>query len=94
VNADINATREELSMQKDIHTIVFIVYMTFVMGTLIFSEAQNMEMMSNEYAWIITEGFSAILNVLKESRITSMQGILGTISYIPNSIRLLVFGPK
>jgi ionotropic glutamate receptor len=51
-----------------------------------------MERMNNEYVWIITKGFSIVLDVLKESSIASMQGILGIKSYIPNSIKLFDFG--
>jgi ionotropic glutamate receptor len=52
-NEDRNTMREKIFELKDMQTRVFIVHMTFMLGTLLFSEAQNMKMMSNEYAWII-----------------------------------------
>eukprot|EP00253_Pinus_taeda_P007122 PITA_07122 len=91
--ANRSATRAKLSQLKDMQiTRVFVVHMTFELGTLFFSEARNMGMMNNsEYAWIITEGLSAVLDVMNESTIASMEGVLGTRSYIPNSTQLLDF---
>eukprot|EP00253_Pinus_taeda_P018895 PITA_18895 len=94
--ANISATRAKLSELKDMQiTRVFVVHMTLELGTHFFSEAWNMGMMNNsEYAWIITEGLSAVLDVMNKSTIASMEGVLGTRSYIPNSTQLLDFGRR
>eukprot|EP00253_Pinus_taeda_P013220 PITA_13220 len=92
-NANGSATRAKLSELKDMQiTRVFVIHMTSELGTLFFSEARKMGMMNNsENAWIITEGLSAFLDVMNESSIASMEGVLGSRIYIPNSTRLLDF---
>lgn len=78
MNTPRNEVIDKLQALKDEETKVFIIHMTSHLGTIHFSEANNMGMMTMYYAWIITQGFITILDVLNESSIMSMQGVLET----------------
>jgi len=93
-NANRSAARVKLSELKDVQMRVFVVHMTSDLGALLFSEAQNMGMMSSEYAWIIIEGLSIVLDVMNESSMASMESVLGTRSYILNSRQLHNFDSR
>ncbi|KAH9319674.1 hypothetical protein KI387_021443, partial [Taxus chinensis] len=59
--------------------------MTSEPGISLFSVAKDIGMMGEEYVWIITDGFSSVLDVLNSSTIDSMKGTLGTRTFIPIS---------
>ncbi|XP_026420498.1 glutamate receptor 2.1-like [Papaver somniferum] len=67
-------------------TRVFVVHMTPSLGIRVFQKAKMIGMMSEGYAWIITDGLSNILGSFNSSVIDSMQGVLGVRPYIPRSI--------
>ncbi|KAF8400404.1 hypothetical protein HHK36_013702 [Tetracentron sinense] len=82
---------EELNKLATMQTRVFVVHMTASLGSRLFKHAHEAEMMSDGYAWIITDGLSMILDPMNPSAIDSMQGVLGIQPYLPESKRLQDF---
>ncbi|KAF8400403.1 hypothetical protein HHK36_013701 [Tetracentron sinense] len=76
---------EELNKLATMQTRVFVVHMTASLGSRLFKYAHKAEMMSDGYAWIITDGLSMILDPMNPSAVDSMQGVLGIQPYIPKS---------
>ncbi|KAF8400400.1 hypothetical protein HHK36_013698 [Tetracentron sinense] len=64
-------------------TRVFVVHMTVSLGSRLFAKAKETRMMTEGYAWIITDGLSSMLDLMTPSTIDSMQGVLGVKPYIP-----------
>ncbi|KAH9313521.1 hypothetical protein KI387_022148, partial [Taxus chinensis] len=64
---------------------VFVVHMTLELGESLFSVANDIGMMEEDYVWIITDGISTVLDALNPSIIDSMKGALATRTYIPSS---------
>eukprot|EP01018_Ginkgo_biloba_P015159 Gb_26917 [translate_table: standard] len=92
--AEASVVREQLRKLMSMQSRVFVVHMTSDVGATLFWEAQKIGMMSGEYVWIITEGFTSLLDVLNASTIASMHGVLGTRSYIPKSPKFREFRGK
>uniref|UniRef100_A0A2N9IK22 Glutamate receptor n=1 Tax=Fagus sylvatica TaxID=28930 RepID=A0A2N9IK22_FAGSY len=85
---------EELNKLKANHTRIFVVHMTASLGSKLFVLAKNAEMMSEGYAWIVTEGLSSLLDPVGSKVMDSMQGVLGIRPYIPPSKHLEDFKRK
>ncbi len=85
---------EELNKLKENHTRIFIVHMTASLGSKLFVLANNAKMMSEGYAWILTEGLSSLLDPMGSKVMDSMQGVLGIRPYIPPSKQLEDFKRK
>ncbi|KAF8035520.1 hypothetical protein BT93_C1521 [Corymbia citriodora subsp. variegata] len=82
--ADIDIVKElnNLLMRQ---TRVFLVHMTAVIGSRFFAIASNAGMMSEEFAWIVTDGLSSLLDPVISKASDSMQGVLGVRPHVPPS---------
>ncbi|KAI6680635.1 hypothetical protein NL676_034516, partial [Syzygium grande] len=82
---------EDIDIVKELHkllmiqTRVFLVHMTAVMGSRFFVQASEMGMMSEEIAWIVTDGLSSLLDPVSSKALDSMQGVLGVRPFVPPS---------
>ncbi|KAK7819594.1 glutamate receptor 2.2 [Quercus suber] len=85
---------EELNKLKANRTRVFLVHMTASLGSKLFVLPKNVEMMSEGHAWIITQGFSSLLDPMGSKVMDSMQGVVGIRPYLPPSNRLEDFERK
>ncbi|KAK8993283.1 hypothetical protein V6N11_033384 [Hibiscus sabdariffa] len=72
-------------------TRVIVVHMTYSLGAKLFLLAKEASMISEGYAWIITDGLSSLLDPMGAEVIGSMQGVLGIRPYIPQSKSLESF---
>ncbi|RWR75382.1 glutamate receptor 2.8-like protein [Cinnamomum micranthum f. kanehirae] len=79
---------KELYKMKTMQTRVFIVHLSPSLSSRLFLMANEIGMMSEGYAWIITYGLANLLDSMNSSVIQSMQGILGVKPYFPNSREL------
>ncbi|PIA28570.1 hypothetical protein AQUCO_06800019v1, partial [Aquilegia coerulea] len=80
--------RLELYKLMNMHNRVFIVHMSNTLGSRLFLMAKEMEMMSDGYVWIVTDGIMNPLDSMDDTVIASMQGVLGVKPYIPMSQKL------
>uniref|UniRef100_A0A7N2L2D2 Glutamate receptor n=1 Tax=Quercus lobata TaxID=97700 RepID=A0A7N2L2D2_QUELO len=64
---------EELNKLKANHTRIFLVHMTASLGSKLFVLAKKAEMMSEGYAWIITQGLSFLLDPMGSKVMDSLQ---------------------
>uniref|UniRef100_A0A7N2KMT2 Glutamate receptor n=1 Tax=Quercus lobata TaxID=97700 RepID=A0A7N2KMT2_QUELO len=85
---------EELNKLKANHKRIFLVHMTASLGSKLFALAKNAGMMSEGYAWILTEGLSSLLDPMSSKVMDSMQGVLGIRPYLPPSKQLKDFERK
>ncbi|XP_022859667.1 glutamate receptor 2.1-like [Olea europaea var. sylvestris] len=72
-------------------TRVFLAHMNLSLGSRLFLHAKNAGMMSEEYAWIITEYFSNFLSSMDFFVRDSMEGVLGIRPYVQRSEKLNSF---
>ncbi|KAF2309972.1 hypothetical protein GH714_005978 [Hevea brasiliensis] len=77
----------ELYKLKTMSTTVFIVHMS-ALASKFFLKVKEVGMMSEGYAWIITDGVKNNLNSLDYSVINSMQGVIGIRPYTLPSKKL------
>lgn len=76
-------------------TRVIVVHMASYLGSKLFLIAKEAGMISEGYAWIITDGLSSLLDPIgAKDVIDSMQGVLGIRPYIPYSKSLENFKEK
>ncbi|KAF8400393.1 hypothetical protein HHK36_013691 [Tetracentron sinense] len=85
---------EELNKLTTMQTSVFVVHMTASLSSRLFVHANEAGMMSDGYAWIVTDGLSMILDPMNSSVMDSMQGVLGIQPYIPKSKSLHDFNMR
>ncbi|XP_042991345.1 glutamate receptor 2.1-like [Carya illinoinensis] len=83
-----NEIAKEIKKLNETNARVFLVHTTASLGSKLFVLANNAGMMREGYAWIITEGLSALVNPLGPKVKESMQGVLGLRPYIPRSKQL------
>ena len=76
---------KELKKLKAMQSKIFLVHMTASLGSKLFVLVKNSGMMSEGYAWIITQGLSSLLDPIDSKIMDSMQGVLGIRPYIPIS---------
>ncbi|CAL5361046.1 unnamed protein product [Camellia sinensis] len=81
----------ELSKMMRMETRVFVVHMTHSLGTRLFLTAKEIGMLSEGYAWIITDGLMDLLYSMDSRVIEAMQGVLGVKPRIPKSEELNSF---
>uniref|UniRef100_A0A0A0LU11 Receptor ligand binding region domain-containing protein n=1 Tax=Cucumis sativus TaxID=3659 RepID=A0A0A0LU11_CUCSA len=76
---------KKIKRLKDKRKTIFVVHMTLSIGWKVLSVAKKEGMMSEGYAWIVTDGLSSLVDpLLLESKVMdSMQGIVGVRPYIP-----------
>ncbi|CAK9150468.1 unnamed protein product [Ilex paraguariensis] len=83
-----NQILEELHKQMSIQTTVFVVHMSPPLASRLFLIVKRFGMMSEGYAWIITDKTMNLFRSLDWKVIESLQGALGIKSYIPTSTEL------
>ncbi|KAK0599476.1 hypothetical protein LWI29_005653 [Acer saccharum] len=75
-----------LNLKQSTRTTIFVVHMTASLGSKLFTQANKAGMMSEGYAWIITEGLSTLMDPIDPKVMDpSMQGVLGLRPYITKS---------
>ncbi|KZV23961.1 glutamate receptor 2.8-like [Dorcoceras hygrometricum] len=79
---------EELYKLMSKQTRVFIVHMRNTLGSRLFLKAKELGMMSQDYAWIITDGMANELNSMDPSVTEIMLGVIGVQPYIPRTKEL------
>ncbi|KAJ6673489.1 GLUTAMATE RECEPTOR [Salix viminalis] len=90
---DFNHTQimRELNKLKAMQKSIFLVHMSALLGSRLFLLAKEAGMMSEGYAWIVTDGLSALLDPVGYELMDSMQGVLGVRPHIPASKKLESF---
>ncbi|CAA2954770.1 glutamate receptor -like [Olea europaea subsp. europaea] len=84
----------ELYKLMTMQTRVFIVHMLSPLGSRMFTKAKQLGMMSQDYAWIITDGITNEINLMDTSVIESMLGVIGVKPYIPKTKELQEFNTR
>ncbi|KAK2965808.1 hypothetical protein RJ640_025317 [Escallonia rubra] len=79
---------EELHRLMTMQTTTFVVHVSPSLASSIFQNARLLGMMSEGYAWIVTDKTMNILHSLDSEVVKSMDGVLGFKSYIPASSEL------
>ncbi|KAG2692167.1 hypothetical protein I3760_08G039800 [Carya illinoinensis] len=85
---DDSAEAKEIKKLNETNARIFLVHMTASLSSKLFALANNAGMMREGYAWIITEGLSALFDPLSPKVKESMQGVVGLRPYIPRSKQL------
>ncbi|KAJ6287762.1 hypothetical protein OIU76_028871, partial [Salix suchowensis] len=86
-----NQIMRELDKLKAMQKSIFLVHMSAFLGSRLFLLAKDAGMMSEGYAWIVTDGLSALLDPVGYELMDSMQGVLGVKPHIPPSKKLESF---
>lgn len=84
----------ELLKLKTMSTRVFVVHMLPSLGSRLFLLASELEMVEDEYVWIVTDGMTNLLDSMNTTIKESMQGVLGVKPYVPKSVRLADFSRR
>ncbi|KAK6140555.1 hypothetical protein DH2020_025699 [Rehmannia glutinosa] len=79
---------KELYKMKTMQTRVFVVHLSSSLASKLFLKANEAEMMSEGYAWIVTSGFMDLFYSLDPVIVDSMQGVLGVKLLVPRSRKL------
>ncbi|KAL4388450.1 hypothetical protein GQ457_09G008870 [Hibiscus cannabinus] len=82
---------EQLKMLMNLQTSVYVVHMSPILASRLFSNARRLGMISRGYAWITTGMITNFMNSMDPSVIESMQGMVGFKPYIPASKELRRF---
>lgn len=82
---------EELYKLMTMQTRVFVVHLLPSLASRLFLKANEVGMMSQGYAWIITEALTSLLDSVKPTVVDSMQGVLGLKPHVPRSNKLDLF---
>lgn len=87
-SANSDQVEQELYKLMTMQTRVYVVHMSSTIGSILFTKAKELGMMSETYAWILTDGIANIVNSLSPSILEAMNGALGVRSYVPRSKEL------
>ena len=68
--------------------------MTATIGSEVFRQAAEIGMMSEGFAWLVTDGLSTLQDPMDSNTFDSMQGVLGVRPYVPLSKGLTEFKTK
>ncbi|KAL9273612.1 Glutamate receptor 2.7-like protein [Drosera capensis] len=79
---------EELYKIQTMQTRVFVVHMSANDGSRLFANANKAGMLSEGYAWIVTNGVGNFLDSLDHDTIENMQGVLAVQTYVPKTQKL------
>jgi len=79
---------KELYKLMTMQTRVFVVHMSASLGSLLFTKAKEIGMMSKGFVWIITDGLANLIDSLNPSVGEAMNGALGVEVYVPKSTEL------
>ncbi|KAL1825359.1 hypothetical protein ACET3Z_012137 [Daucus carota] len=82
---------DEVYKLKTVSARVFLVHMASLLGSRFFVHAKTAGMMSEGYAWLITDGLSNLLGSMDATVIDAMQGVLGLRPYVSKSKDLTTF---
>ncbi|CAL5081553.1 unnamed protein product [Urochloa decumbens] len=86
------ATSEQITQELykliTMQTRVFVVHMSSSLGSLFFTKAKEIGMMSKGFVWIITDGLAHLIDSLNPSVKEAMNGALGVECYVPKSKEL------
>ncbi|KAK4753781.1 hypothetical protein SAY87_001885 [Trapa incisa] len=86
---------DELNRLMMMPTRVFMVHMTALLGSRLFSIANGAGMLNKGTVWIVTEGLSSLLDPVEPAAVDSMQGVIGVRPHLPaSSDRLRSFKKK
>lgn len=88
VSASSDQVERELYKLMTMPTRVYIVHMSSSIASTLFTKAKELGMMSEMYAWILTDGIANIVNSLNPPILDSMNGALGVKFYVPKSKEL------
>ncbi|CAA2992720.1 glutamate receptor -like [Olea europaea subsp. europaea] len=88
ISSDDNQILKEFNKLKEKQTRVFLVHMNVSLGHRLFVLAKKAGMMTEGYAWIITEYLSNFLNSMDFVARASMEGVLGIRPYVSRSEKL------
>ncbi|KAL2236873.1 glutamate receptor 2.3-like [Sesamum indicum] len=81
----------ELYKLMTMQTRVFVVHMLVPLGFRLFAKAKQLGMITEGYAWIITDSMTDVLNSVDPSVMDSMLGVIGVQSYVPKTDELDAF---
>ncbi|KAH7866077.1 hypothetical protein Vadar_015316 [Vaccinium darrowii] len=79
---------EELYKLMTMQTRVFVLHMLPSLASRFFTKVKQVGMMNEGYAWIITDGLTALLDSMDPAVINSMQGVIGVKPHVPKSRKL------
>lgn len=79
----------ELHKLMAMQTRVFVVHMRMGLGSRVLKKAKEIGMISEGYAWILTEGLTTLWRSTDSSTIDSMHGVLGVRTYVPDPLKRL-----
>lgn len=82
---------QELYKLMTMQTRVFIVHMSLNLSSRLFTKANEIGMMREDYVWIITNGIANSFSSVEASVMGSMQGVLGIKTYVPKTKELQNF---
>lgn len=83
--------KEKLYNLSFLQARVFVLHMTHNLVSRVFAMADQIGMMNEGYAWILTDTTSNVLNTLNSSILSSMQGVLGLKTHVPKTLELQKF---
>lgn len=89
---DQSSTSEEITQElyklMTMQTRVYVVHMSPSLGSVLFTKAKEIGMMSEGTVWIITDGLTNLIDSLNPSVVEAMNGALGVKVYVPISTEL------
>ncbi|KAK1352725.1 Glutamate receptor [Heracleum sosnowskyi] len=85
---------KELYKMMNMQTRVYVVHMSRPLAARLFLKAQELGMMSEGYAWIVSSGIMDMISSLDSHVVQSMQGVLGVKPQIPESENLNSFSQR
>ncbi|KAL8100716.1 hypothetical protein AgCh_032828 [Apium graveolens] len=85
---------KELYKMMTMQTRVYVVHMSRPLAARLFLKAQELGMMSEGYAWIVSSGIMDMMSSLDSLVVESMQGVLGVKPQIPESENLNSFSHR
>ncbi|XP_068649184.1 glutamate receptor 2.7-like [Aristolochia californica] len=81
--AIIHQIMNELSADHHLQAKVFIVHLPVSLCGMFFQQANEAGMMVDGYAWLVTTRVSNLVRALDPSAVSSMEGVLGIKTYVP-----------
>uniref|UniRef100_A0A0D9XDY9 Ionotropic glutamate receptor C-terminal domain-containing protein n=1 Tax=Leersia perrieri TaxID=77586 RepID=A0A0D9XDY9_9ORYZ len=88
IPANTEQVERELYKLMTMQTRVYVVHMSVSIASILFTKAKELGMMSKDYAWILTDGITNIVNSLSPSILQEMNGAIGVRFYVPASKEL------
>ncbi|XP_047942400.1 glutamate receptor 2.3-like [Salvia hispanica] len=92
--ADDDQVLDELYALRGMRTRVLIVHMPPDLASRFFQMAKEVGMMSEGYAWLISDPLTSFLSSVDSVAIEAMQGVLGVKAYVPRSEKFRRFAKR